>query len=66
MFKGMREVTVGEFFTVMRPLDVHPSVRLPDRTDWELRDRTLVGVSLPGWKEGGNPNVAKRWFVKET
>jgi len=62
MFEGMREVTSDEFFAVMNPLDVHPSVRLPHRTDWELRDRTVVGISLPGWKHEWNE--PKRWFVR--
>jgi hypothetical protein len=56
----MKEVPEDEFFDKMKPLDVHPCVRIPDRTDWKLRDGTLVGMSLPGWK---NPWETKRYFL---
>lgn len=64
--KGFVEVTKEEFFKVMGPLNVHPSLSNPDYTSWEmLGSRIVVGRSLPGWKESGNPNVQKVWMLTE-
>ncbi|MER9195280.1 hypothetical protein NKI13_18555 [Mesorhizobium australicum] len=57
-----KEVTKEEFFAHVGPLDVVTSLRSPDHTDWELRDRRLVGRSFPGWK---NPSEPKRWLLVE-
>lgn len=54
------EVTKDEFYAAMGPRDVHPSVREPDVTIWELRNRDVVGYSLPGWKNPGDPS---RFFL---
>jgi hypothetical protein len=63
----MKEVSEVEFFERMKPLNVHPSNQYPDHTRWEMLDgsRRLIGVSKPGWKDGGNPNVCKQWFLVE-
>lgn len=61
----MVEVSYEEFFAVMNPLDVHPSLSHSDAYSvWELRDRTVVGRSYPGWKNPGDPKhyfLAKRF-----
>lgn len=62
---GMVRVTKKEFYAHMGPLDVHPSVmHSPDFTVWELRNRTVVGRSYPGWKNPGGPQF--HWLVKGT
>lgn len=57
---GMREVSKDEFYAAMGPLDVHPSVANPEYTVWELRDRTVVGRSYPGWRR---PCGERRYFL---
>ena len=60
----MIEVTRERFFETVGQLDVVLN-SLPDRTDWEFRDRTVVGRTTPGWRDGGTPNIRKRYFVVE-
>lgn len=57
---NLREVTQREFFAYVGPRDIVCSHIHPDRTLWETRDRRLVGVSYPGWK---NPGGAERWLL---
>lgn len=61
----MTEVTQAEFFAALRadPRDIMPTVNEPLRTTWEAKDRTLFGVSLPGWKNPREPQ--KYMLVKE-
>lgn len=56
---ALTNVTSAEFFAAVGPLNVHPSVdiatlRTPGgiRSDWELPNRALVGVSI-----GSPPNT---------
>lgn len=45
---GMRQVTKEEFFAAVGPRDVHPR---PHKThsEWETRERRVVGRSWPGY-----------------
>lgn len=53
---GMTVVSSDKFYAVINPLDVRPSVlHSPFFCVWELRDRTVVGRSWPGWKNPGEP-----------
>lgn len=52
----MVTVTKEEFFSYVGPRDIHPRSE-PEKTTWETRDRTVVGVSQPGWKNPGAPSV---------
>ena len=45
----MTEVTKEEFFAIMGPRDVHPRA-LPDCSEWETRERRIIGRSYPGYK----------------
>lgn len=58
----MQVVTRDEFYAFMGPLNVHPRVER-DQTYWELPDRTLVGVTTPGWADGGRPDVEKTYAI---
>lgn len=55
--RGMVIVTKDEFYAAIGPLDVHPSMLSPDFDSWELRDRTVIGRSYPGWRNPGEPHV---------
>jgi hypothetical protein len=54
----MRQVTVTEFYKVMGPIDVHPSIQpgpYPYTSIWKLRQRpdsAALGKSV-GRREGG-------------
>lgn len=61
---GFKEVTKAEFFAVIGPQDVNPTVQNPAFTTWETRSREVVGWSYPGWKNSGNPNTPKMWALK--
>lgn len=52
----MVEVTADRFFEVVGPMDVHPN-SLDFHTIWETPQREVVGRSLPGWKQPGEPKV---------
>ena len=56
---GMREVTMDEFYATVGPMNVHPRVE-PEYTIWETPNRTVVGRSLPGYRNPGDP---KLYFV---
>lgn len=56
----MREVSKEEFYNSIGHLDCHPSVREEERTIWELRNRTVVGITYPGWK---NPESEKKYLL---
>lgn len=61
---GMVAVSYDQFYAVINPLDVSPSVEhSPDYSVWELRNRTVVGRTYPGWKHSGNPNNPKRYYL---
>jgi hypothetical protein len=45
---NMREVTKEQFFAVMGPLDVNPRPGR-DFSEWETRDRRVIGRSWPGY-----------------
>jgi hypothetical protein len=57
----MREVTKNEFFATVGQMNVHPRLHETHRTSWETPDRTVHGVTYPGWK---NPGDQKRYFVR--
>ena len=63
----MREVTKEQFFDVIGPIDVHPSVQNPNHTDWETRNRQLIGRSIPGWRNTYDNGVEtpKQYFLKD-
>ncbi len=58
----MKQVSKEQFFAVVGQLDVHPQPRHPEKTTWELRDRTVVGVSQPGYK---NPQAPALYFLSD-
>ncbi|MDN7537058.1 hypothetical protein [Burkholderia cenocepacia] len=59
---GMVEVSQAEFFAVMGPRNVHPRAT-PDRSVWEMPDRSVLGHSMPGYLDSfGKPS---RYFVVE-
>lgn len=51
----MIEVTRDQFFAYVGPRDVSPRCADPHYSLWELRDRTVVGKSTPGWKYPAEP-----------
>ena len=56
-----KEVSHEAFFEAIGPLDVHPSVFYhKEKTIWELKNGTVVGISFPGWK---NPGDEKKYFL---
>jgi hypothetical protein len=61
---GMVVVSEDEFFRRLYadPRDIMPSVRNPEFTIWETKDRWVWGRSYPGWK---NPGAEKVYMVKE-
>lgn len=60
----MIEVTRDQFLATVGRLDVVLRSE-PFHTDWELRNRTRVGRTTPGYRDGGTPNIRKRYFVAE-
>lgn len=60
----MIEVTRERFFETVGSMDVVLN-NLPTHTDWELRNRTLVGRTTPGYRDGGTGNIRKQYFVSE-
>ena len=63
----MREVTKDQFFAVIGPLDVQPSLQNPNHTDWETRSRQIIGRSVPGWRNGyvEGKETPKQYFLKD-
>ena len=63
----MREVTREQFFDVIGPLDVHPSTQNPDRTNWETRNRQIIGYTIPGWRNTyvNGIETPKQYFLKD-
>lgn len=57
-----RTVTKEEFFAAIGLTNVHPSHNHEDYTLWETPDRRVVGKSLPGWKNPGDPKV---WMLPD-
>lgn len=51
---GMVAVTQDQFFAYINPRDVNPRCAAETYSDWETRDRLLVGRSFPGWKSSGD------------
>lgn len=51
---ALKQVTKEEFFKFIysNQLDVHPCPE-PHKTNWELRNRQLIGVTTPGYKLEG-------------
>jgi hypothetical protein len=62
----MREVTKTEFFNVVGPLDVHPSVQNPNFTLWETRNRQVIGRTVPGWSNAyvNGVETPKQYFLE--
>ena len=63
----MREVTKDQFFDAVGPLDVNPSHQNPNHTDWETRNRQLIGRSVPGWRNGyvNGVKTEAQYFLKD-
>jgi hypothetical protein len=56
----MTVVSAEEFFALLKadPRDIMPRHAYPDYTTWEdQRTRQVVGRSLPGWRNPGEPKV---------
>lgn len=60
---GFRLVSKDEFFATVGQMNVHPSVRDETRASWEKSDRTVMGISYPGWKY---PYGSVAWFVHDS
>lgn len=61
----MREVTREEFFAAINPTNAHPSAER-EASYWRLPDRTLQGVSTPGYMcadREGRYTDRKRWWL---
>lgn len=60
----MRQVTKDEFFAVMGPQNVMPSIKTgwPYTSDWELPNREVLGRSVIRIERGIQETD---WFVKE-
>ena len=56
----MTKVTESEFFATVGQMDAHPRSE-KDASYWELRNRTLVGKSTPGYMCDGE----RAYFVVE-
>jgi hypothetical protein len=64
----MIKVDKKQFFDVVGPLDVHPSMQNDNFTDWKTRGGVVVGRSIPGWKNyytNGKP-IEKQYFLNDT
>ncbi len=48
----MKEVTKEQFFEVIGPMDVHPSIQEPNETHWKTKNGQIVGLTIPGWRNG--------------
>jgi hypothetical protein len=60
-----REVTQAEFFRVMGPINVHPSIqpgKYPYTSIWQTPQRSAIGESV-GSMEGGRERTA--WFLRQ-
>jgi hypothetical protein len=60
----MKKVTKEQFFEVIGPLDVHPSMQSPEFTEWKLRTGQIIGKSIPGWRNhytNGKPTKKEYW-----
>lgn len=64
-YSGFVQVTKDAFFAFLKrdPRDIMPSQRDPHVTTWETRNREVVGRTLPGWKDGGDPNTVKTYML---
>ena len=58
----MTEVDRDTFYATVGQLDVHPRCSDREYDVWELRDRTVVGYTTPGYR-GHHPNEADRYYV---
>lgn len=59
---GMKEVSKDAFYAFIGPRDIHPSVlHSTSYCAWEMRDRTIIGRSYPGWK---NPGDTSAYFLR--
>jgi hypothetical protein len=61
----MKEVTKEQFFEVIGPMDVHPSMENPELTEWKTRSGIIIGLSVPGWRNSytnGKPTEKQYWI----
>ena len=58
--KKLIEVTKSEFFAHIGQRDIICNLDRRDCTDWETRNRTLVGRTYPGW---ANPQDKKVYMI---
>lgn len=60
-------VSKEEFFEFLRvdPRDIMPRRLEPAFTGWETPNRVVLGRSLPGWRDHGDPRVPRAYMLTE-
>lgn len=65
--KGFKQVSKEVFYEKLFAdrRDIMPTLNNPNFTDWQVVEtREKWGWEFPGWRNGGDPNVAQVYALK--